>query len=254
MNHAVSILYAAMLVLGGCGASTSTSQSPGVPREPWPDAATWEDARSQPLPPGVARVTIKRFEVDQRDRRTIEAAIGYDGEHVDVSAGSLGGRNGLILRGGGEGLEGALRVVRQSRESRSTSTQFLLLDEGSRGSLTMIESRPRPWVVVIPIYRGGIVVRTIREQVTGTGMYVGVERVGPDAVTVRLTPYFNRQRRDGALVIEELATTVTLTPGEPYVVMQDRRESSNVASALLSRTTTSEARQIVAVLEVDVGE
>ncbi len=252
MRYRVPGLFACVL-LTACAAPQPTEDRPAVPAERRPDRTMWEDAASQPLPPGVARVTIERYEVGRREYQSIRGAVDYDGEHVDVQAGSLGGANGLVLEGGAGDVDAALKLVRDSRYARSSSRQFLLINEGSTGSLRLLESQPQPWLAVIPIYRGHVLVRTVREQITGTGMQVAVQRAGPEAVTVRLSPYFHRANRRGKLVLEEIATALTLRPGRPYVIMQDRSHETSVASALLSRSTTYGARQVIAILTVDTG-
>jgi len=253
MNRALTYLVT-VLSAGSLCACAGSPDTGGMSRpDGRPTSAAWEAAASQPLPPGVARVTVRRHEVSREQRQTIEGAVDYRGDNVDVSAGALGGRNGLVIRAGGSDLNATLRAGREQSVSRSSSSQFLLLNEGSRGSLALLRSEPRPWLIVIPVYRGGVVIRTIREEVTGTGMVVEVEQVGPDAVTVQLMPYFHRARAGDTLVLDELATTVTLRPGQPYVIMQDRSQSKSVASALLSRTSSQTSRQVIAELRVDVG-
>ncbi len=240
----------------GCE-SPPGADRPRAPREPWATAEMWKDAANQPLPPGVVRVKIERYEVDERDRQAIEAAIRYRDEQVDVSAGGLTGRNGLMIFAAESGVSGALRVRDDSRYTRRSSSQFLLLNEGTRGSLQMIEQSYRPWRVVVPVWRGAVVVRTIRAEVTGTGMFVTVSKATPGAVTVRLTPYFDRRRaagrENGRIVINELQTTLTVVPGRPYVIMQDQRHDHALARGLLSHRSDEAHAQVIVVLTVDVG-
>jgi len=246
--------FIAMLIvpLIGCVTTTTTTERSAPPRDGRPSEAR-RQAADPPLPPGVARVTIDRYEFSHVDRSVIEAVVKYRDADVAVSAGRLGGRNGLVIFAAESGVAGAIRAAQQSTTTQSTSSQFLLLDEGAAGSIAMLESRLEPWAVVIPIHRGAVVVETIAETITGTGMAVGVDRVGPDAVTVRLQPYFNRRMGRERLFIDELTTTVTLRPGVRYVVMSNQSSERSVAEALLSRRTMEQTREVIAVLSVDVA-
>jgi len=245
-------IWIGLALLAGCTTTRTTNDRPTVPRDDWPTQA-WEQAGDQPLPPGVARVTIERYEVDERDSTVIEAVAKYRNPNIRLQAGRLGGRNGLIVFGAKAGVSVAIRAEAESQYRRSSSSQFLLLNEGTTGSLSMLESQTRAWPVVIPIYRGAVVVETIAETITGTGMVVGVQRIGDDTVTVQLQPYFNRRMGRERLMIEELATTLTLRPGVPYVIMSNQTHEQSVATALLSRRTMEEHRQVIAILTVDVG-
>ena len=249
MRYPLAIM---MLLLAGCaGPNTQRQAAPSAPGEG--AGGAWPDVAETVLPPGVARVTIDRYAFDERDRSVVEAAVEARDVGVSVSAGQLGGRNGLVVFGANPSVRAAIRGA-QSRTARSsTSSQFLLLDEGASGSLAMLESQPQAWAVVIPIYRGAAVIETFAETITGTGMTVRVDRVGAEAATVSLAPLFHRRMGRRALEIETLTTALTLRPGVPYVIMSDQSREQSVASALLSRRTMSEHRQVIVVLTVELG-
>lgn len=212
------------------------------------------ETRALPLLPGVARVTIHNYTIDERDRAAIDAAVKYRADHVGASAGHLGGRsNGVTIHASTGDIDAALRVSRASRFSRSHTESFLVLNEGSSGSLQVLQVRREPWLVVVPVYRGALLVRTFREEVTGTGMFVRVDRAGRGMAAVTLTPYFNRARDGRAIRVEELATTVTLRHGVPYVIMHADDQRQTIGEALLSYSSTTERRRVIATLMVEVG-
>ena len=212
------------------------------------------ETRALPLMPGVARVTINNYTIDERDREAIAAAVRHRGGHGRVRVGHLGGpTNGVTIRASTGDVDAALRVSKDSRYSRSHTESFLVLNEGASGSLQVLEVRREPWLVVVPVYRGALLVRTFREEVTGTGMFVRVDRAGGGRATVTLTPFFNRARDGRAVRVEELATTVTLQPGVPYVIMHADDQRQTIGEALLSSGSTTERRRVIATLMVDVG-
>lgn len=212
------------------------------------------ETRALPLMPGVARVTVHNYSIDERDRAAIDAAARLRTGHGRVRVGRLGGpANGLTIRASTGDVDAALRVSEDSRFSRSHTEAFLVLNEGASGGLQVLRVRREPWLVAVPVYRGALLVRTFREEVTGTGLFVRVDRAGRGLATLTLTPYFNRARDGEAVRVEELATTVTLQAGVPYVVMHSDDERQTIGEALLSYRSTAQRRRVIATLMVEVG-
>ncbi len=211
------------------------------------------ETRALPLMPGVARVTIDNYSIDERDREAIDAVVRVRNDRVGVSAGRLGGRNGVVLHASAGDVDAALRASKTSRFSRSHTSSFLVLNEGASGSLQVLSVRREPWLVAAPVYRGALLVRTFREEVTGTGMFVRVDRAGGGRATVTLTPYFNSARTGGVVRVDELATTLTLQPGVRYVIMHADDQRETIGQALLSHHATAERRRVIATLMVEVG-
>ncbi len=214
----------------------------------------WDTYMNQPLSPGMVRVMIERTELIDNQEEVIEAALRYRNDDVDVRVGGpLSGRGGLRVFAVSGEFRGALRYDRRRQTSRQVSQQFLSLMAGGTASFQALRITPKPWTVVIPIWRGVVIVDTIREEITGTGMFVTVHSIRNGWVDVELTPYFNRARDGHAIKVEELATRVTVRPGQPYVLMADRSDNSSTASQLLSRRTRRERSQLITVMTVETG-
>lgn len=213
----------------------------------------WREAQRQPLPPGNVRLTIDRIETDVTDRRAFEIALQYRDDSVTVQAGHLTGPNGLLVFAARNGLQAALRASHSRTRRRRLTRQFLVLMEGGEASFDVIQQRPVVWDVVIPLHLGAVVVRTLRERITGTGMRVAVRGVGPRGVDLEITPYLRRASDGRELRIEELKTRLLLEPGRPYVFMMEGRQGSDFAAGFLSFGSGTRRTQVIQVLTVETS-
>jgi len=240
----------AMLVVWVLGMVAGCKSQPRTERE---QPADWPSVAQAAIPPGAVRVTIDRYEIDQRDRTAIQGAISYRDHNVSVTAGRMGGPNGMLVFAATKGVHALLRVSRDSRYRRTHSSQFIVMDAGRSGSLQALSIQPRPWAVVIDIFGTTGVIRTINELVLGSGFHVSTQPTDGGAVTVTLTPYFNRFKDRDVIRVDEVATALTMQSGVPYVIMHDETRRKSITTALLSHTAMDQNRQVIIVLQVDVG-
>ncbi len=221
---------------------------------PLPDPRAGSDLE-EPLPDGpgrMVRIDLERFAVEAADSTAFDLAVRYRDDRLTAGAGDLGGSNGLVVIGAGAQLAAGLRTHRARGVAHETTSQFLVLMEGGEASFEATESTPVVRDVVIPVYRGAVVVRTIQDQVTGSGFRVRVRRATAQGIDVELTPYFHRARRGEALFVTELSTRLTLAPGRPYAILAERAAGSTMASALLSYRQDDRMMQSVLVLTARV--
>ncbi len=241
-----------LLVIPGCDTTPRPAAAPprGGVLSDLPDDF-FERAAERPVPAGNVRITIDRLEVDHRDREAYAAAIQYRDRTASLRVGGRGPAHGLRVFGARRGVVAALSA--STRFGRTTSRQFLLLVPGSTGSLDVVQMRPRPYVVVVPVYRGAVVVSTVEHEVTGSAMHVTVHRADAENVDLELRPYFHGARDDGDLRINELSTRVLVPAGQPVVLMADRTSSSSLATQILSHRSESRQSEVIVVVTADVG-
>ena len=99
-----------------------------------------------------------------------------------------------------------------------------------------------------------VVATTVREQVTGSGLFLKVHRADQKSVDAELLPYFRRAKDGSALVIEELRTRVTLVPGVPYVVSSFQDHKNSFGHSFLTYSRGGRKRQITQVITAQVGK
>lgn len=244
-----------LLLLSGCTESTygggNRTGNGGTQSRTTPE---WEQARHAQVLPGHVRVVIDRFELETMDQDAFDLALRYRDENIDVSAGGLGGRNGITIAATRGGFSAALRYDQQHSRTRTMTQQFLLLMAGGEASFEVLHVEPVPRTVAFPIYGGVAIVRTVETQVTGSGMAVRVLSSTPQQVDVELTPYFHGARRGESVVLTELRTRLTLIPGVPYVIAGNRQDTNNFASAFLSFRSQRGYGEVIHVLTVERGE
>ncbi|MBI1375438.1 MAG: hypothetical protein GC159_22210 [Phycisphaera sp.] len=211
------------------------------------------------VPPGNVRVNLERVSFDRRERQSLDAMIGYRDRNVDVQVGGTSRHNGLAVYALQGGWRGAISVGGSTRTSRSISSQFILLAPGGTASLEAVTLQPRPWVVVVPTWRGGVLVSRSQYDVTGSGMAVTVRGVSASGVDVELLPYFHAARttdarggRGGAIQLDELRTRVIVPPGVPIAVMSDSSATTDTARSWLSYRRDDRVTDTLLVLTVDV--
>ena len=213
----------------------------------------WRQAADQSVPPGNVRITIDRFEVDERDVEAYEAAIRYRNDDVSIILDERVNAHGLKIFAADAGLHVALQVRSSNRMRRNTSRMFLLLVPGSTGSIDILQSQARPYLVVVPVYRGALVVSQTEHEVTGSSMRVKVHHADPDRVELELVPYFHSARDGKAILINELRTRIVVPSGQPTVIMADKSNASSLTKQILSRRSESSRTEVISVITADVG-
>jgi hypothetical protein len=179
--------------------------------------------------------------------------IGYRSDHARVKIGGPSSKHGLRVFAVKDGFHGALSASRSGRTHRSSSQSWLLLVPGATGQLQVTEHRGRPYVVVIPTYRGPAIAAGSRYEVTGSSFRVTVVEVRDGLLTLELTPYFHAARRGKHIVVNELTTRIVVPENQPVVIMADRSDTSSAATQLLSYRSESVEREIIIAITAQVG-
>lgn len=242
-------LFSLSCITGGCGGSLE-------PRSDFYDQTRFkiEQLRAQPVGKGNVRVNIQRLEITEKKRQLSSVLLRYRDKNATVSAGRLGGRNGLFLYGLKEDWQAGWRLEAQKSRSARQSRQFLVLMVGTRGAISLTQHRSQPVLVEIPVYDGTALAYTIREEITGTGLDVHVVSTGPEGVLLELMPYFHARRKHGRIEVEKLATRILLKPGQPCVIGGQRTRKQSLGSGLFRLESRESTGETAIVLSVDTAK
>ncbi len=211
-------------------------------------------ARRQPLPRGHVKVRITRYELARRASQRRAVFFRYRDRNLRVAAGALD-RHGVTVFAARPGLRTALSSSTRTHEREQVTEQFLVLLAGHQASLDVVQVRPEPWLVVVPVWDGVALATTIRERVTGTGLHVAVHSASPQAVDLELLPFFHRaDRHEGRLEVTELRTRLRVVPGRSYVIASQNTATSDFGSAFLTARSDERTREVVLLLRAEVGE
>ncbi len=265
--------------LAGCASQPGS----GVGEPDWSGTrgrveAAIADARAQPLPTGMVRVTVDRFAIDSRDREAWDLVLRATRHYTDgvpdggreTEAGAMRGGDsnavtsspmpaswrdhGLAWRPGDPSLDlaGVLRVAAVSRYRREHQQQFLLLAPGSVGSIASVRQTVGITTIRLPGPQVVGTIHVIELRRTGSGFHVQLHHVAADRVALTLVPYVVTD--DGRSVsIGALAADLVVEPGRPYVLMGDRTQSESFGRDLLSIRRDRVQTDAVLVLSVEVG-
>lgn len=265
--------------LAGCASQPGS----GVSEPDWSGTrgrveAAIADARAQPLPTGMVRVTVDRFAIDSRDREAWDLVLRATRHYTDgvpdggreTEAGAMRGGDshavtsspmpaswrdhGLAWRPGDPSLDlaGVLRVAAVSRYRREHQQQFLLLGPGSVGSIASVRQTVGITTIRLPGPQVVGMIHVIELRRTGSGFHVQLHHVAADRVALTLVPYVVTD--DGRSVsIGALAADLVVEPGRPYVLMGDRTQSESFGRDLLSIRRDRVQTDAVLVLSVEVG-
>ncbi len=213
-------------------------------------------ARPRPLSPGNVKITLIRYEINVRDREGYDLVLAYRRKSVAVAAGRLAGANGALIFAARDGLATALAARGARRQTNIVVIkQFLVTRVGFPAQFAVVRRSTRVWTLILPVYQGAVVVNTIREEVTGTGLRVKVLRATARRVVVELTPYFHGVRKRGGVIeVTQLTTRLSLIPGQAYVIMSDRRQARSFAASFFSSRSGRSATEVIQLIQVELGK
>lgn len=247
---------------GAPSAPSSTSSSSGTTTsgggttqrsaDPFEDARRRiDEARNLPVPTGNYRVRVERVWFSEADSSALGAVVGYTDDNWDVQVGSPAPDAGFrvgVAKGGFHGmLDGHLRSSRDATREEA----MLMMVPDYPASLMVGETR-----YMIPFRIGGVPYGMVvpEGQFVGTSLETICTPAGPGAVQVTLTPVFSGLGERGETVrITQATTTVRVPLERPFMLASHDRSADSVATALLSRRTSSGLEQAVLILTVDGG-
>ncbi len=242
---------------GAPAGSTSTStgrppagESPRRSNDPFEEARRQiEEARNLPLPSGNYRVDVQRIWLSQQDSSTVSAMFGWKDDNWDVRVGSPGADPGFRVAVAKGGFTGSIDGNLRSAKSASREQTFIVTVANSPASIQVGQVR-----FVQPIHvagaAGGIILPA--GQFLGTSLNTIVRPAGQGVVQVSLTPVFSAPNGD-LIELTQMTTTVNAPLGASILIANNSTSHDSVATALLSRTSSSGAEQAVIVLNVSGG-
>jgi len=189
----------------------------------------------------MLRITLSRDRQSDATRRVIEA--GGTVQSGDVT---------LRLPSGRRGATGAeVYVDRGTRRQSESGQEFISVMEGGRAVIAVGESVPYTdtWVVLTRRYAS--VQQTVQFQDVTTGFSV-TPRILGDQVELEIVPRIAELRRGGIIEFEQLATTVSVRPGEWLDLGAVMRGRDEVSSQILSQRASSEAMRSALRVRVDL--
>jgi hypothetical protein len=210
--------------------------------------------RENRVPLGNVSISIETFEIEAKSRELIELALRYRDDKVKVGVGALGGKNGLIIYGTKGGLSGAMRATASNSSTHRVTSQSLLVAIGRYGVFEALRSEIGTRTIQIPVYRGTLVISTILERVTGSGLGVKIYNADAKRVDAEVMPFFRRSRDGSILGITQLKTRINLIPGNTYVLMSHEDSSQSLGNALLTYDRQGMRRKIIQLITARVGE
>lgn len=277
----------AVVMVGGCTPpAADVGQSVRLPRfEQSPDLGrVMEQARQAPLPPGMARVVIDRFEIDSRDREAWELVVRTGGWSLESgTAGHMatwptsdasmpsaaptahattpstrmpaGWReHGLAWWPAARDMDltAALRGAVYARHRREHREQFLLLAPGSIGSIESVRSVVRVTTLRLPQPQLIDTVQVVELQRLGAGFFVQLHGIGPTSVDLTLAPYAITES-GRSVGIAGMNARLQVEPGRQYVLMGDRTRVDSFGRSLLSVRRGRVETDVVLILTVQVA-
>jgi hypothetical protein len=221
------------------------------PRRREPDP--WERYERGGVPEGNIRIRVETFEVDVSDGTAFDAAFRYKDDDVFVAGGDIYGSNGITVFGGNSEFLGAIRASRVGRWTRRDNENFVLVADGHEAEMHVVQSSPMAVDHVIPVYGGAVVVRTIEQAITGSGMLVRPTSQSDGTVLVEVTPFVSHAegglRKTIRLV--ELQATLRVRPGKPVVLLSHRESRDTLGTYFFSWRSARGARKVLMVLTVE---
>ncbi len=258
------VVLAAVVAAGGAcrGIDARRSDSGDAPAsaadsprssDPFEDARRRiAEARALPIPPGNYQITVERVWFAERDSSSLGAIVGYTDDEWDVRVGEASADAGFrvgVAKGGFYGhLDGQLRT------STATSREqaMIMTVPASPAFIAVGETRYfTPFFVkgatfVLPFPDG---------QFVGTSLEATCRPSGDGVVEVELVPIFSSLANAGQTVrVNEARTTVRVPLERPFLIGSHDTSDDSVATALLSRRSTSGVENAVLILTVAGGE
>jgi len=233
-------------------AATASTPARERPTDPFEDARRRiEEARNLPVPTGNYRVKVERIWFAESESSAIGAMLGYTDENWDVQVGApapdAGFRVGVAKGGFSAMLDGHMR----SSKNTTREEAMLMMVADYPASLMVGKTR-----YFIPFSVGGIPSGLVvpEGQFVGTSLETICTPAGEGAVQVTLTPVFSGLGNGGSTVkVTQATTTVRVPLGHPFMMASHDQSADSVATALLSRRSSSGLERAVLILTVDGG-
>lgn len=188
------------------------------------------------------KVVVNSLTVSRRDRFSVDILWRYADEHVLIANRPQSyARSGLRIGVADEHFKARLDAVRQQVTSSETSEVFLVLADGSRGSILIGKEISVPRFYYLGQWYSGV---AYEFRQAGRSLEAAVRKLPSGLIEMELTPVFSAFLNDGGdLRFTELTTRVTVRPGQTVVIGGGDTAEETVATALLSYSKTGETRQ-----------
>ncbi|MDX1681816.1 MAG: hypothetical protein R3336_01735 [Phycisphaeraceae bacterium] len=219
----------------------------------WTDRA-WQQALEQPVPPGNVRVVVDRYVLEEKRLAAVRVAMRHDDPTIKVGGATDAHSNGLNVFVARSGLTARIRAEMSQQQQRRAQRQMLLTVPGYTATVQAVRYEAEPRTLLLPVFRGVVLVRTLQQRVTGTGLAVTVHGAAGGMVYLSLKPWVRRRDDGKAIFIEELTTRVRVPAGRPVVVMARRDQPTSIGWQLFSWQETSGIHEVMMVVRAQLPE
>lgn len=256
----LAAVVAAATACRGVDAHRSTSSGPSASPtdssrsgDPFEDARRRiDEARALPIPPGNYQITVERVWFAERDSSSLGAVVGYTDDHWDVQVGESSPDAGFRVGVAKDGFYGFLDGQLRSSKSTSREQAMIMTVPASPAYIAVGQTR-----YFAPFFVSGrtFVMPFPEGQFVGTSLETTCVPAGPGVVEVDLVPIFSALANGGQSVrVNEARTRVRVPLERPFLIGSHDSSDDSVATALLSRRSTSGVENAVLVLTVAGGE
>lgn len=234
------VLTLALLLIGGCESSQSTSegQYERVSRE-------IEELKRQSELAGIGdniKITVNMLSVSESESFAIDSLLQYVDKNITITKRpEVFNQSGLEIGIAGQNFKARLDITKQQLKSSEESELFIVLADGATGYINIGEE------IWIPrFYYFGRWYSSVGYEFrqAGRSLQVTVQKLPSGLIDMELTPVFSRFLSTGGdLELTELSTRVTARPGQTLVIGGGDTSEENVATALLSYSKSGERKK-----------
>lgn len=188
------------------------------------------------------KVVVNMLTTSSADRLAVDSLWRYVDTDIAVTKRpELYKQSGLQIGIAGKKFAARLDITKQQLKSSEESEIFLVLADGAAGYITIGQEIAIPRFYYLGRWYTGV---GYDFRQAGRSLKVTARKLPSGSIDMELTPVFSKFLSDGGnLELTELSTRVTARPGQTLVIGGGDTSTENVATALLSYSKLSEAKQ-----------
>jgi len=214
-----------------------------------PEEAPWDRSGRPPVPRGQFGVTIDTFEIAREDRTPFEALARLSEPTAVAGAAPLEANGLRIVRGRGDFVPAFQAEVEKTRTTQHRS-EFVIVAPGKEARLSIVRESVLERPVSVPLVVGKSPQRTVELAPQKSGFIVLAKSLPNRLVELTVTPWA-ASAEGTEMILTELAATLTLESGRPYVFFGVQDEAESAGALLLSCWKMRVRRLVVAAITVE---
>jgi hypothetical protein len=178
------------------------------------------------------KIVVRMLSTSQSDHFAVESLFHYVDKNVVVTKHpEVRARSGLQVGVAGDNFNARLDITKRQLTSSEESELFLVLADGTTGTIHIGREIAVPHFVYMGRRYSGV---AYDFRQAGRTLKVTVRKLASGQIDMELTPVFSRFLSDGGdLELTELSTRVTARSGQTLVIGGGDSSGENVAKALL---------------------